>query len=82
MIEDLTGKILISMPGIEDSRFARALILVCAHEPDYAMGIVLNKPTEDAVLSVAPSGLIADLWCIRATFTATAPRWISATISA
>ncbi|WP_084421898.1 YqgE/AlgH family protein [Henriciella litoralis] len=50
MIEDLTGKILISMPGIEDSRFARALILVCAHEPDYAMGIVLNKPIDDLTL--------------------------------
>lgn len=50
MANDLTGKLLIAMPGIGDPRFARSLILVCAHEPDYAMGIVLNKPMDDLTL--------------------------------
>ncbi|WP_084396009.1 YqgE/AlgH family protein [Henriciella aquimarina] len=50
MLEDLTGKLLIAMPGIGDSRFARSLVLICAHEPDYAMGIALNKPIEDLTL--------------------------------
>lgn len=50
MVDDLTGKLLIAMPGIGDPRFSRSLILVCAHEPDYAMGIVLNKPMDDLTL--------------------------------
>ena len=44
MDTDLTGKILIALPGIGDPRFQRAVILLCAHSPDFAMGIVLNKP--------------------------------------
>ena len=44
MDTDLTGKILIALPGIRDPRFQRAVILLCAHSPDFPMGIVLNKP--------------------------------------
>ncbi|MCA8903064.1 MAG: YqgE/AlgH family protein [Hyphomonas sp.] len=44
MDTDLTGKLLIALPGIGDSRFARSVILICAHSPEFAMGIVLNKP--------------------------------------
>lgn len=43
---DLTGKLLIALPGIGDERFARSVILLCAHTPEFAMGIVLNKPLE------------------------------------
>jgi putative transcriptional regulator len=50
MFQDLTGKLLIAMPGIGDDRFSRSLVLICAHEPDYAMGIALNKPIEDLTL--------------------------------
>ncbi|MEZ5998947.1 MAG: YqgE/AlgH family protein [Hyphomonas sp.] len=44
MDTDLTGKLLIALPGIGDSRFARSVILICAHSPEFAMGIVLNNP--------------------------------------
>ena len=43
---DLTGKLLIALPGIGDTRFERSVILLCAHTPEFAMGIVLNKPAE------------------------------------
>lgn len=43
---DLTGKLLIAMPGIGDKRFERTVILLCAHTPDFAMGIVLNRPAK------------------------------------
>jgi putative transcriptional regulator len=49
-VQDLTGKLLIAMPGIGDPRFARSVILVCAHSDDYAMGLVLNKPMDDLTL--------------------------------
>ncbi len=39
----LDGKILIAMPGMEDPRFARSVIYICAHSEDGAMGIVLNQ---------------------------------------
>ncbi|MDP3738541.1 MAG: YqgE/AlgH family protein [Hyphomonadaceae bacterium] len=42
----LAGKLLIAAPAIEDPRFSRAVILVCTHNEDHAMGIVLNKVTE------------------------------------
>ena len=40
----LRGQLLVAMPSIGDDRFERSVILVCAHEPEYAMGIVLNNP--------------------------------------
>lgn len=42
----LTGQFLIAMPGIGDARFERALILVCAHDADHAMGVAVNRPLE------------------------------------
>ena len=41
-----SGQLLIAMPGISDPRFERALILVCAHDSDHAMGLALNRPIE------------------------------------
>jgi putative transcriptional regulator len=41
-----SGQLLIAMPGISDPRFERALILVCAHDREHAMGIALNDPVE------------------------------------
>ncbi len=40
---DLTGKLLIAMPGMEDSRFQRSVILLCAHSGEGAMGLIVNK---------------------------------------
>ncbi|MGI4952389.1 MAG: YqgE/AlgH family protein [Janthinobacterium lividum] len=44
--EFLTGQLLIAMPAMEDVRFSRSVILVCAHTEEGAMGIVLNRPLE------------------------------------
>ena len=41
-----SGQLLIAMPGISDPRFERALILICAHDADHAMGLTLNRPVE------------------------------------
>ena len=37
---------LIAMPGIEDPRFERAVVLMCAHSADHAVGLTLNRPVE------------------------------------
>ena len=44
--EFLSGRLLIAMPGIEDPRFEQALVLICAHTPEHAMGITLNRPLD------------------------------------
>lgn len=42
---DLGGKLLIAMPGMTDPRFESAVILICAHTPEQAMGLIVNKPS-------------------------------------
>jgi putative transcriptional regulator len=43
----LDGQLLVAMPGMADDRFSRAVIYVCAHSAEGAMGIVLNRPAAD-----------------------------------
>jgi putative transcriptional regulator len=42
--QSLVGRLLVAMPGIGDPRFEHAVILVCVHEPDHAMGLRLDRP--------------------------------------
>ncbi len=44
---DLTGKMLIAMPGMGDPRFEHSAVFVCAHSGDGAMGLIVNKPLPD-----------------------------------
>jgi putative transcriptional regulator len=39
----LDGQMLVAMPAMADPRFARSVIYICAHSPDGAMGIVVNR---------------------------------------
>jgi putative transcriptional regulator len=43
----LDGQMLIAMPATSDERFARAVIYVCAHSTEGAMGIVVNHPAQN-----------------------------------
>lgn len=40
----LAGRLLVAMPGIGDPRFEHAVILVCSHDDDHAMGVRLDAP--------------------------------------
>lgn len=42
--EYLDGQMLIAMPVMEDERFQRSVIYVCAHSSEGAMGIIVNRP--------------------------------------
>jgi putative transcriptional regulator len=42
----LTGRMLIAMPGIEDPRFERAVVFICAHNAEHAMGLTINRPVD------------------------------------
>ena len=41
---NLSGKLLIAMPGMGDNRFSRSVIFICAHSEEGAMGLIVNKP--------------------------------------
>jgi putative transcriptional regulator len=40
----LDGQFLIAMPNVEESTFSKAVVYLCAHSEDGAMGLIINKP--------------------------------------
>ncbi|SIO17520.1 YqgE/AlgH family protein [Vannielia litorea] len=48
---DLTGKLLIAMPGMGDPRFERAVIYICAYSDEAAMGLIVNRTADDLTFS-------------------------------
>jgi putative transcriptional regulator len=38
--------LLVAMPSMPDERFARSVVYLCAHSPQGAMGLVVNRPAE------------------------------------
>ncbi|MDU8943508.1 YqgE/AlgH family protein [Ovoidimarina sediminis] len=55
--ENLTGKLLIAMPGMSDPRFEKSVIFLVEHSAKGAMGLIVNKPTPD----VKPEELLEQL---------------------
>ena len=43
----LDGQMLIASPGMQDERFSRSVIYMCAHSSEGAMGIVVNHPARN-----------------------------------
>ena len=44
---NLEGQLLIAMPGMTDTRFARSVVFMCAHSDEGAMGLIINKAADD-----------------------------------
>ena len=44
-INSLSGKLLIAMPGMPDSRFRQTVTYLCGHNADGALGIIINRPS-------------------------------------
>jgi len=64
----LNNQMLIAMPSVNDPRFERSVIFMCAHSADGAMGIIINKPASGITLpnlleqlSIAPDNERIDL---------------------
>lgn len=62
MTDTFAGKLLVAMPGIGDPRFDRTVIVMCAHDAEHAMGVVINRPKDELTLSdvLGHLGLKAD----------------------
>jgi putative transcriptional regulator len=43
---DMTNQFLIAMPSLADPNFRRTVTLVCEHNEDGALGIVINRPRQ------------------------------------
>lgn len=48
---NLTGKLLIAMPGMGDERFDHTVVFLCSHTEDGAMGLIINKTAPEVQLS-------------------------------
>lgn len=64
----LTGQLLIAMPNMGDPRFAHAVIYICSHGPNGAMGLILNRLFGETdfralleQLAIKPSGQTPEL---------------------
>jgi putative transcriptional regulator len=49
---NLTNQFLIAMPGMADEQFAGAVVYLCEHTPDGALGLVINKPIDITLKSL------------------------------
>ena len=47
---ELTGKLLLAMPGMGDMRFDHSVVFLCEHSAKGAMGLIVNKPAQDLAL--------------------------------
>lgn len=44
---NFTGQLLIAMPGMGDPRFSGAVVFLCDHSENGAMGLMVNKPVTE-----------------------------------
>ncbi len=56
----LNGRMLIAMPGMGDTRFDRAVVFMCEHTDEGAMGLIINKPNSDLDMPTLLSQLDID----------------------
>jgi putative transcriptional regulator len=54
VIDPLTGRLLVAVPGMYDANFDRTVVLVLEHTEDGAVGVVLNRPSETTVTDALP----------------------------
>ncbi len=43
---NLASQLLVALPALADPNFARSVALVCQHDGEGAMGVVINRPSE------------------------------------
>jgi len=43
----LVDQFLVAMPSMTDPRFERSVIYMCAHSPEEAVGLIVNKPVDN-----------------------------------
>ncbi|MGH1412675.1 MAG: YqgE/AlgH family protein [Pelagimonas sp.] len=58
---NLTGHMLIAMPGMGDPRFDLSVVFMCDHSDDGAMGLIINKSSDELDMPTLLSQLSIDM---------------------
>lgn len=45
-VPTFANQLLVALPGLDDPNFSRSVTLVCQHDADGAMGVMVNRPSE------------------------------------
>ena len=53
-MDSLRGRLIIASPLLQDPNFDRTVVLVTEHDEDGAMGLVLNRPSDQTVSDAVP----------------------------
>jgi len=51
-MESLTGKLLVATPQLRDPNFCQTVLFIIQHQPEGALGVVLNRPSDKSVQNV------------------------------
>lgn len=57
----LIGHLLVAMPGMDDPRFSRAVVLLCQHNEDGAMGLLVNRLSDFRLSEILAQMQISDV---------------------
>ena len=53
--QSLSGQLIVATPALTDGNFAHTVVLVLEHNPDGAVGVVVNRPSDAALATALPS---------------------------
>lgn len=60
-VKSLTSHFLIAMPGLDDENFGHSVTLICHHDDEGAMGVVINQPLDVTIAELfSNTGLATD----------------------
>ena len=51
-LNELTGNLLLAMPSLQDVNFSDSVILLCHHDAEGSMGLIINRPQNISVGAV------------------------------
>jgi putative transcriptional regulator len=51
-IHHLTGQLLLATPSLQDRNFRDSVVLVCHHDEEGCMGLIVNRPQEVSIIDV------------------------------
>ena len=60
-MEPAKGRFLIALPTLRDSNFVRTVVLLCEHNDEGSIGLIVNRPTQVKLAAGIP-GPLAEAW--------------------
>ena len=51
-INDLSGQVLLAMPSLQDRHFRDSVVLLCHHDEEGSMGLIINRSQEVSIIDV------------------------------